>query len=302
VTYTLFDDAAYAHVRSRRLYLRAELDRLRIAGDRADGVPQDSAVPDFPVGARILKTAWWPVAADRPTALPVWDPERNPPRRGGNPYTSWQRVAVVGPAAGTRADSRAAIDFAGRRFDHPQRVAPGALYHVRVDAALARRLMRDRATRKATVIALGRELRAGDQLVLVSANLAVRETRDWVWATFWWHDRPDEGPFAAERPDDLQGAWRHYLLQVAFDVERPPAADGGPHICFDPWLEGRLPDGGNGGGLASNCLACHRRASYPPINYLPITRGAADLAHDPAYAAGRLRTGNVWSIAMHALP
>ena len=138
--------------------------------------------------------------------------------------------------------------------------------------------------------------------MLVSANLASKEIDDWVWATFWWHDRPDEGAFAADRPAALQGAWRNYLMQVAFDSTIPAAADGGPHACFDPWLEGRFPDGGHGAGAVSNCMTCHRRASYPAVDFLPVTRGEPDLAGDPAYAPGRLRTGMLWSIALHARP
>lgn len=61
-----------------------------------------------------------------------------------------------------------------------------------------------------------------------------------------------------------------------------------------------MPDGGAGGGTRRNCLACHRRASHPDTAFLPITRGTPDLAKDPAFAAGKLRTGFLWSIATRA--
>jgi hypothetical protein len=249
-----------------------------------------------------LKTAWWPIAAGGLTALPVWDPDRNPPRPGGNPYTGWERVVAVDPSYMGTSPATVGIDFAGRSHRDAHRVALQAFHHLRVDAALAARLMRDRSTRKATLIALGRELEAGDYLVLVSANLASRESEAGVWAALWWHDRPDAGPFAADRPASLQGEWRNYLLAVAYDTDHPTALDGGPHVCFDPWLEGRFPDGGHGGGTASNCMTCHGRASFPPVDFLPVTRGAADLRGDPAYAPGRLRTNFLWSIALHAGP
>ena len=67
-------------------------------------------------------------------------------------------------------------------------------------------------------------------------------------------------------------------------------------------MEGRFPDGGHGAGAVSNCMTCHRRASFPAVDFLPITRGEPDLAGDPAYAPGRLRTGMLWSIALHARP
>ena len=89
-------------------------------------------------------------------------------------------------------------------------------------------------------------------------------------------------------------------LQAAFDAQTPVAEDGGAHIAFNPWLEGSFPDGGKGGGTASNCMACHRRASYPASSFLPVTRGAADFDRDPALAPDRLRTSFVWSIALHS--
>jgi hypothetical protein len=171
-----------------------------------------------------------------------------------------------------------------------------------VSADLASRLVRDRSAQKLAALVLGRPLAAGDSLVLVAANLATKELRDWVWATWWWHDRADADPLAAGRPSNLDGKWRNYLLQVAFDEVAPVGADQGAHICFDPWLEGRFPDGGQGGGIVSNCLACHRRASFPDAGFLPVTRGVPDLANDPAYAAGLVRTNFLWSLALHARP
>ena len=302
LTYTLYNDAAYQHVRRNTLQRRAELDRLRASGAADMTIPNDRSIAAFPTDAIIMKTAWWPVAPGAMTALPVWDPENNPPRLGGNPYTSWQRVVAVDPTKGTPAQANAPIDFAGRSFANAHRVNIDAFYHVRVDAPLAQRLMRDRAARKAANIAIGRDVHEGDYLLLVSADMAIRKTDNWVWATLWWHDQPDRGPFAAERPSGLKGAWRDYLLQIAFDSEHPTEADGGPHVCFDPWLEGRLPDGGHGSGTRSNCVACHQRASYPPIDFLPLTRGAADVTSDPAFSPGRLRTDFIWSIALQTRP
>jgi hypothetical protein len=194
------------------------------------------------------------------------------------------------------------LEFSGRSFANARRVGLDQFYHISVDARMANNMMHDPETKKAALIALGRQIRAGDYLILVAGNLTTKEINDWEWAAFWWHDRPERGAFAADRPDTLKHQWRNYLLQVAFDSEKPAAVDGGPHICFNPWLEARFPDAGRGGGTVSNCMACHRRASYPAISALPVTRGAADAASDRAFAAGRLRTDFVWSLAMHARP
>jgi hypothetical protein len=301
LTYTLYNAAAYNHIRTHRLHLLSELKRLSAMGPEDASVVGDRSVPPFPAEAIVLKTAWWPVARDRLTALPVWDPDNNPPRPSGNDYTTWPRVVAVDPSPDWRTVRTAHVDFAGRSFQSAHRIDLKEFYHVVIDAGLAQRLARDRSARKAALIVLGRPIEAGDSLVLVGANLATKEIKDWVWATFWWHDRANEGPYAVDRPA-LGTPWSNYLLQVAFDSDKPAALDGEPHVCFNPWLEGRFPDGGHGGGTVSNCLTCHRRASYPSISFLPVSRGAPDLANDPAFAPGRLRTNFIWSIAMHARP
>ena len=310
LAYSLYNAAAYAHLRRERLHDRAQLERLHRSGGADATIPRNRSVADFPADTVVLKTAWWPIARDRVTPLPVWDPGTNAARRGGNDYTRWTRVVGVDPGeprsatrsgtgwSGASPDTRINVDFAGRHFAAARRVPIAALPHVVVDAATAARLGRDAGARKLAALVLGRPLRAGDALALVGAHLATKEIRDWVWGTFWWHDEPDRGPYAAGRPDAVQGAWRQYLLDVSFDETEPRNADGSAHIAFNPWLEARFPDAGQGGGVASNCLACHRRASYPAEPFLPVTRGAPDLVNDLAYAPGKLRTNFLWSVAI----
>ena len=300
LSYTLYNFAAYDHIRRHGLHLTSTLNRLRSVGVSDVSVGGDRSIPPFPRTSIILKTAWWPVARDRLTPLPVWDSDRNPPRRAGNDYLSWTRVVAVDPLGNSRAVRTAPIDFAGQSHQDAHRVDLKSFYSVKVDAELARALMLEQSAHKAALVVLGRPLQSGDYLILVGANLATKEISEWVWGALWWHDRADDGPFAADRPAALPSPWKNYLLRVAFDTDTPPAVDGGPHICFNPWLEGRFPDAGHGGGTVSNCLACHRRASYPPVGFLPVTRGAPDRTNDPAYAPGRLRTNFIWSIAMHS--
>lgn len=293
VTYTLYNPAAFAHIRRNGLQRVARLDALRASGAR-------DAAPAFPAAAVVVKTAWWPVAAKGLTALPVWDGKADAPARRGAAYVAWPRVVAVDPSPARQAASTARVAFMGRTFAEAGRIPLADFHHVVVDAAMAERLGEDAESRRAAAIALGRPIAAGDALVLVGVNLMTHEQDDWVWAALWWHDRPGEGAFAEGRPSDLPGPWSHYLMQPAFDAMTPKAADGGPHIAFNPWLEARFPDGGQGAGTQSNCLACHQRASYPAAPFLPVTRGAADRAGDPALAGDRLSTRFMWSLALHA--
>jgi hypothetical protein len=302
LSFTLYNPSAYEHIRRNQLHLISKLEQFRVSGAADDTVPNNRAIPPFPPDAMVVKTVWWPAARDRITALPVWDPEHNPARTHGNPYTSWQRIVAIDARSGSRPVRRASLEFAGRTLVADRVLRPHAFHHVTLDSSLAKRLNADRDAARVALIALGRPVEAGDSLVLIGASLASREIPDWVWATFWWHDRAQEGPFAAQRPPSVSGPWRSFLMQVAFDSDSPRDEAGEPHACFNPWLEARFPDGGHGGGTVSNCVSCHRRASYPAIDFLPVTRGAPDLTGDSAYASGRLRTGFLWSIAMHALP
>ena len=300
-TYTLYNNAAFNHIRDNHLYSRQELQRLQAEGRPDIVVPGDRDIPQFPAEAIVLKTAWWPISQRGISALPVWDPDANPPGRAGIGYLNWRRIVAVDPAAAFNGNG-VPLEFAGRSFRDVQRISLSSFYHVQLDKDFADRLMLDTTARKQAAVVLGRALQAGDYLVLVGANLATRETRDWVWATLWWHDRPESGPYAYDRPQAIRSVWRNYLMQVAFDATTPEAIDGSPHICFNPWLEGRFPDGGHGSGTESNCMACHARASYPPVSFLPITRGSPHLASDEAYLPGKLRTSFLWSIALHASP
>lgn len=295
ITYTLYNPAAFEHIRRNRLQQRAQLDRLRAEGAK-------DAAPAFSQDAAILKTAWWPVAATGLTAMPVWDGETAKPERRGHPYINWTRVVAVDPARARSGAPTAVVPFMGESFPQAPRISLTDFHHVTVDGEMAQRLSRDPESRRAAVIALGRPIEAGDILVLVGLNLMTHEQEDWVWTALWWHDRPREGEFAQGRPDSLTGPWGNYLMSTAFDAVYPLAADGGPHVTFNPWLEARFPDGGKGGGTRSNCMTCHQRASYPAAPFLPVTRGLPDRALDPAFAKDRVATRFMWSIPLHAQP
>ncbi len=291
--YALYNLAAYEHIRAHELNRVSQLEALRRSGIADQEFAGERTIPPFPPQAVVIKTIWWPVRKGGVTTLPVWDPEENPPHNSGNSYLQWRRSVSIDPSGNMESDGQTG---------QPGRFGLAAFYHLQVDSGLAGRANRDSEARRASLVALGRPLEAGDFLVLVGVNFATKEMEDWVWGTLWWHDRADRGPFAADRPEGLAPVLSRYLLQVAFDAETPREAGGEPHICFNPWLEGRFPDGGHGGGVVSNCLTCHQRASYPPVNFLPVSRGVADRASDPAFAPGRLRTGFLWSIPLHATP
>lgn len=221
-----------------------------------------AAVPDFPRSAIAIKLVWYPVHRARPTAIPIWDGAATQADARGNPDRTWPRQIVVGRDAPIAA------------FLHHPLAEPHEL-------ADARRVAHDPT------------LTAGDEVVLLGMHVTTKEIPDWVWATYWWHDRPDDGAFAAGRPAFVTGAARHYVMDVAYSADAPAADDGGAHACMNPWLEARFP-----GGLHSNCLTCHQRAAFGATSYLPVTR--ARLAADDPYFRGKTTTDFLWSLALEA--
>jgi hypothetical protein len=101
-------------------------------------------------------------------------------------------------------------------------------------------------------------------IVLVAVHVTTRETPDWVWATFWWHNRASDFNYGWDRPGTnvLKGnKWRHFLMDTTLSGSTPLELDYGHKICFNRFLEAEMPY-----GLVSNCIQCHKRAVYSPQN------------------------------------
>jgi hypothetical protein len=292
LSFVLYNNAAYSHVRNTQLYLRTSLDALRTNGIADPKVPGNRDVPAFPANAAALKTIWWPVAKTGITPLPIWDPAANPARPGGNPFTDWARaVAIDTTRPIVPAGEKKTVSFGGRTFQNSNVVGIGSFHYVVLDEQGVTSAMSHPEIVGVVKMALGRALQPGDYAVFLGTHLTTKEIDDWVWATFWWHDQPDVGPFAADRPATVKGPWRNYLMSSSFDVNLPREADNSPHITFNPWLEARFSD-----GLMSNCMNCHSRSSYPSPGFLPVRRGDPDLKADAAFKKGQLRTDLLWSI------
>jgi hypothetical protein len=298
---THYNAAAYRCIRANGLHEARVLDGLARYAAVNGTATAPRSIPTIPREAAIVKTVWWPVPADGVAPLPVWDAEQNGPRLTGNDYPTWRRVVAISrrPLPGGDIE-RTDVDFMGRAFRDVRLFGSNAFFHVAVDRRMAAQLMADPAARKTALMVLGRPLRAHDALVLVALSVATREIADWVWGTFWWHDAADQGRYAAQRPVAVTGPWRNYLMNVSFDANLPREQDGTPHVAYNPWLEARLTNSGGGGGLVSNCTACHHRAAWPAVQPFTVTRGGAALPDVVDGATKPLTTSSLWSIPLQA--
>jgi hypothetical protein len=302
ISEVMFDYANYKHIRDNKLYLQPTLHGLQTSGAPDPHIPNNTTVPPFPTDAISLKTVWWPVAADAVTAMPIWDPKDNPQLPTGNGFPTWKRVIAIDPNhPGLPPDAETTVTFPQtnpKPWPHSHLVGLDKFYYVKLDAQTAKNAMANGRLADFVGSVLGRPLRAGDYVVFLGTHLTTKEIDDWVWATFWWHDHPDDGSYAANRTDNVQGVWRNYLMGTAYDEITPNESDGTPHITFNPWLEAGFRN-----GVVSNCMNCHHRAAYRNgdlIDFLPIMRGAPDANHDPNYKKGTLRTDFLWSVPFNA--
>ena len=268
---------------------KRDLDRLRAYFKQHDTPTVARSIEPFPVGATNLKVLFRTVKAKGLTAIPLWaGPENSTDPKAPGPST-WTACVAVDPSGTMRGTAKVSCN--GRSVE-AEIVPLGAFYHVELTAAEAR-VVNDRLQVKGQGV-----VAAGDYHVLVAMHITAKETAHWTWQTFWWQNgRNAPGNFpggVGDMPDEsrIKGAWRNYAMCLSNAIAVPfddPKGKG--IVCFNPWLEAQQT-----GGLSSNCMACHARATYPggayPPSYSP--NGWVDAA-SPIFT-NRIRTDYVWAI------
>lgn len=298
----LFSDEVRQHIWTNGLHKPGTLAQINAAFDAAKTPLADRSIPQFPHQAIAVKTIWSVVSAEGLTVLPVWDGTLDLPEvKVSPPYPSdvWTRCVAIAPdAANASATARVTCNR------EPLEVAVVGLerfYHFRItEAELA--AVKD-AVSPGPLDGTPAEIKVGDFAILLGMHFTTREIPNWVWGTAWWHDRPGSAPFGADRPDNVSGVWRNYMMSDGYSREVPLAVDGGPHTVWNPYIEGKYPN-----GMRSNCMSCHVRAVYPRLapviegndvcGALPVLRGDASLPLDDPALGSRTRLEFLWSILL----
>lgn len=97
----------------------------------------------------------------------------------------------------------------------------------------------------------------GDYLVTVAMHINTKELPSWTLQSIWWSDAPNQGVYAANRPElpQAEGPWQHYLMTDSYAV--PANAKGELDIAVNPYIEGVIHP------VATSCRNCHVRAGWP---------------------------------------
>ena len=323
-----YDPSAAEHILQNGLFHQSELDRLLTTGARK--------VPDFPSTAIALKPVFETIAEGdlvdgRYYQMPTWPGPPGDTLPGPSqafPSADWGQCVWIdlgneGQGDGL-ADASCLEDGSSR--------TPATTYslddfiHFEIGEKRARLMNLQNEV-------LSEDLppfQAGDPSILQAMHVTSRETSRWTWQTFWWSHRPNSPhfpssqEFAENRPEQLQGAARHYAQAVAYSMVSPPQPDTGwkdseenngieSLYAYNPYLEAGfgpdlLPDskGGyydgravsNHVGIQTNCASCHANANYNPqrLPNAPKYTGDRYVDLDSEKFDGTLQLDFLWSI------
>jgi hypothetical protein len=321
--------------------LKRTLDELKQRYDAAGAPPEQRRVKPFPRQATVLKLVFWlikdaasPQSQRGLTALPFWDPAYPPPPDGRSPHhLTWTKCVAVDPAARYARGARVSVDCNGSP-GHPRPVEAEIVgldrfytYRLgdREEVEAARVFMRQMSggagEQERFVTAPGQLPEIGDHIALMAMHVITKEMGDWTFQTFWWSPTPDTAPHADFRPPEVRGVWANYLMCTAYSMVTPRTPSGGPHVCFNPYLEtdlgptkpftvgGLVYPADPMAGTRSNCMHCHARAGWPALvagdpasaNLGRIANLGYIAPNDPYYAK-IVKTDFLWSLIFHAQP
>jgi hypothetical protein len=296
LSYILFNAASREFIQSNRLYNKTVLTQMNSAFAPTAAI-ESRKIPDFPRESMATKSIWWVVKKNGVTPVPIWDPIAltSIPPGVVRPSQSWTRVVGIDPSRGNIAPSETAtLQFDSRSWPNSHVVSLSKLYGFRIDSAAVA------ATVNANKQTNAPDAEVGDSVVLMALHYTTKEIPQWMWATVWWHDRPDQGRFAADRPPQVRGVWRNYLMNTTYSMDTPVERDGSPPICFNPWLEAKRTD-----GIVSNCMGCHQQSVWPtpdPSTFVRVIRGTlwpSNQMNAPLYA-GSMRLDFLWSVGLES--
>ena len=303
----LFNQEAKDHIINGCLYPRGG----EVNGGKAKSCPPPPVAPGqvkpFERQSVILKTVWGILVIPKGQTtgeLKIWRSDLwNKLDTGNEPSPDERKVKPI------RVDGRLTEESgcADRDYKEDESIPISCFYYLKLEDADIRIMGKLPGFIRARG---GSMLNEHDcnYLVLLGVHVTTKEIPEWVWATFWWDIHGKSDQYARQRPHSLGRRWDHFLMNTTLSSTTPyDARDGGPKICFNPYLETDLPY-----GSISNCLQCHRNAAYGPATQVNTTnlgilsrdgkRLASGGMPDKDYFKTRVQTDFIWSIANAQTP
>jgi hypothetical protein len=340
MSFVKLNQAAADFIWKNRYNLRSTLTKLKKRFD-AQGTPTvERSIKPFPPQAAALKLVFWLVKNPRSpqssrglTALPVWNPNYPPPPGGQTPmHTTWTEGVAVDPGGRYATGSLQRVNINGT-LEHPRYVMAAVVPLSRFywhkltnpqDVADARVFMNMYSSaqneQERFITNPGQTPELNDYIILLAMHATTKEMDCWTFQTFWWSPAPNEGPFARDRTPNVKPPFTNYLSCTAYSMVTPREPDGGPPICFNPYLETDLgptksytfrgitypPD--PMAGTRTNCMNCHRHAGFPAFQKNDPDSASMGrvfnqgyLSPDDPYFDKLVKTDFLWSIALKSV-
>ncbi|MBV7259974.1 hypothetical protein [Erythrobacter crassostreae] len=308
----IYNASAFGWIRDTKIYDASVLQGMRPASDMT------KQIDPFPSEAIALKPMLWPIKGAGYTAVPVWDDLSEDYGRysGFEIQSQWPRAVAVttsinsdGPVTVTMLEQEGVTQTVGgvakrlgpNVYDDAQQVSVDDFYSFTPDLGTIDQCDNALLDRSA-YYAFGRMFEQGDMLALVAMHIQTKEQPDWTFQSIWWSDQPNDGPYAADRPNipEASGPWQNYLMASTYGW---PEVEGGSTwpIAYNPYIELAAAH-----PIKTNCLNCHQRASFPgqPDSYLQTGGpGALDVFtyEGNEIFAGLIGTDSLWSISDRAI-
>jgi hypothetical protein len=324
-------------VHQNRLYDRSVLEALDSDFDLAGVGAGGRTIQQLPNTSVMLKPVWWIVPGDEPSMLPYWNggDESASSDPTSPKWSTWRQCVLIDPTrtadeVAAEADELTATDRTCNAGQAGETAYSAGEYEARavgpdptesdfyafrltqdeVDGLGQFKMMLDDTNREDQLD----EVREGDLAVLVAMHVSTREIADWTWQTFWWSPTPqapaDLPPNAQSPPRDLDGPWAQFNMCSAYYMTEP--ATGGPGagadlVCFNPYLETDLTglfnvEGSSDDlvGRTSNCMSCHRAATFHSSQSPQYIANGQVADDDPRWFSDGVQIEFLWSIAFHA--
>lgn len=307
-----YNTAAAQHVWNNNYFQESVLTRLNAGFP--DTLPIASRnIQPFPDSAMALKPTYWLVNSTGITVMPYWaGPNASTNPQHPSPQT-WNQFVGIDPT-GQNVGKQVYFIYQGQ-LRRAQVVGLDRFYSFVLDQDEVNAIQ-DTTDQAMDVIVSGdtgqtqslpftpsgalnptaATVEPGDYAVLVGMHVTSKEIGNWTWQTFWWTPGPSQDPLASDAPSSVKAPFNNYAMKTAYYMTVPngPAA-GENEVTFNPYLETDLP----GPGVQSNCMSCHRTATWPgasttsgdyPAYYGLVNPG------DSTIFAKQLKLDFLWSI------